>query len=128
MPRVIGIGGVFVKARDPKALAGWYRDALGMDVQAWGGAQLWNDVPGGGRSYGVWSAFAEDTDYFAPSERPFMINLRVDDVNGLLAHLRGRGDRVLERREATEDGVFGYVVDPEGTLLELFQPAAAPAP
>ena len=112
-----------VKARDPKALAAWYRDALGMDIQAWGGAKLWNDVPGGGRSYAVWSAFAENSDYFAPSERPFMINLRVDDVDGLLAHLKARGDRVLERREESGFGVFGYVVDPEGTLLELFQPA-----
>ena len=113
-----------VKARDPKALAAWYRDALGMDVQSWGGAQLWNDVPGGGRSYAVWSAFAETSDYFAPSERPFMINLRVDDVEGLVAQLKERGDRVLDRGEDSEFGKFRYVVDPEGTLLELFQPAA----
>ncbi|MBV8756817.1 MAG: VOC family protein [Deltaproteobacteria bacterium] len=123
MPRVTGIGGVFVKARDPKALAAWYRDALGMDVQDWGGAQLWNDVPEGARTYGVWSAFAEKSDYFAPSERPFMINLRVDDVDGLIAQLKARGDRVLDRVEDSEFGKFRYVVDPEGTLLELFQPA-----
>ena len=123
MARVVGIGGVMVKARDPQALRAWYRDALGMDVQSWGGAQLWNDVPDGARTYAVWSSFPASSDYFAPSERPFMINLRVDDVEGLVAHLKTRGDNVLERGEDSEFGKFRYVLDPEGTLLELFQPA-----
>lgn len=71
----------------------------------------------------MWSAFKDSSDYFAPSERPFMINFRVDDLDGLLAKLRERGARVLERREDSPDGHFGFVVDPEGTLLELWQPA-----
>lgn len=118
MANVVGLGGIFVKARDPEALRAWYRDALGLEIHSWGGAQLWND----GKSYGVWSAFAASSSYFAPSEREFMINLRVDDLDGMLAHLRARGANVLERREDSPDGRFGYVVDPEGTLLELWQP------
>jgi predicted enzyme related to lactoylglutathione lyase len=118
MARVVGIGGVFVKAKDPKALQAWYRDALGMDLKPWGGAKLANDAG----TYAVWSAFPETSGHFAPSDRPFMINLRVDDVDGMLAKLRERGDNVLERGEDGEYGKFGYVVDPEGTLLELFQP------
>src|SRR3989442_15984174 len=119
MAKVLGIGGVFVKVRDPDALRAWYRDALGMALEDWGGAQLWNE----GRTYGVWSPFARATKYFAPSERDFMINFRVDDLEGMLARLRERGDGVRERFEDTPVGEFGYVVDPEGTLLELFQPA-----
>lgn len=122
MAKVIGIGGVFVKARDPVALRAWYRDMLGIEIHDWGGAQLWNDGPK--RNYGVWSAFAADTKYFEPSERDIMLNLRVDDLDGLLAHLREKNARVLDRREDTDDGKFGYVMDPEGMLLELWQPLA----
>lgn len=120
MATVLGIGGVFLKSRDPDALRAWYRDMLGFEIQDWGGAQLW--APG--RFYSVWSAFKADTKYFEPGERDFMINLRVDDLDGLLAKLRAKGARVLDRREDGADGKFGYVVDPDGTLLELFQPPA----
>lgn len=119
MASVLGIGGVFVKSRDVDALRVWYRDMLGLDIQDWGGAQLWS---GAERTYGVWSAFRADTTYFEPSEREFMVNLRVDDLEGLLAALRARGARVLDRREDSPDGKFGYVVDPDGTLLELWEP------
>ncbi len=118
MATVLGIGGVFVRSKDPDALRAWYRDLLGLDIQDWGGAQL-SSTPG---PYGVWSAFRADTTYFAPSERDFMINLRVDDLEALLARLRAGGARVLDRREDSADGKFGYVVDPDGTLLELWQP------
>lgn len=120
MAQVIGIGGIFVKSRDPKALQAWYRENLGMEIQPWGGAQLWN---GEGKTYGVWSSFAADTKYFDPGTKDFMLNLRVDDLDGLLAKLREKNVTVLDRGENTEDGKFGYVVDPDGTLLELFQPA-----
>src|SRR5215467_13180771 len=118
MGRVLCIGGVFLKSQDPDALRAWYRDMLGFEIHDWGGAQLW--APD--RSYSVWSAFRADTTYFAPSARDFMINLRVDDLDGLLATLRAKGARVLDRREDGADGKFGYVVDPDGTLLELWQP------
>jgi catechol 2,3-dioxygenase-like lactoylglutathione lyase family enzyme len=120
MATVLGIGGVFVKSRDPDALRAWYRDMLGLEIHDWGGAQL----PSGAQAYSVWSAFRADTAYFAPSDREFMINLRVDDLDELLARLRALGARVLDRREDGGDGKFGYVVDPDGTLLELWQAPA----
>lgn len=120
MAKITGLGGVFVKARDPKALRAWYADVLGLTIDEWGGAQLWNDGP---RNYGVWSAFDAGTKYFAPSDKAFMINFRVDDADGMIARAKEKGAQVLDRGEDTPDGKFRYVVDPEGTLLELFQPA-----
>jgi catechol 2,3-dioxygenase-like lactoylglutathione lyase family enzyme len=122
MATVLGIGGVFVKSKDVEALRGWYRDMLGLEIQEWGGAQLW-PLPAPERTYSVWSAFRAESTYFEPSQREFMVNLRVDDLDGLLATLRARGARVLDRREDSADGKFGYVVDPDGTLLELWEPA-----
>jgi len=124
MASVIGIGGVFIKSRDADALRVWYREMLGFEIQEWGGAQLWS-TSGPGRTYSVWSAFPAETKYFEPSERDVMLNLRVDDLDGLLAKLRAQGARVLDRREESPDGKFGYVVDPDGTMLELWEPAAS---
>jgi catechol 2,3-dioxygenase-like lactoylglutathione lyase family enzyme len=130
MANVLGIGGVFVKSKDAEALRRWYREMLGLEIQEWGGAQLWSvpartlaQAPAPERTYSVWSAFKAETTYFEPSEREFMVNLRVDDLDGLLAALRARGARVLDRREDGPDGKFGYVVDPDGTLLELWEAA-----
>jgi catechol 2,3-dioxygenase-like lactoylglutathione lyase family enzyme len=131
MARVTGIGGIFFKSRDPKALGAWYRDRLGLDIAPWGGAVLsWRDgEKGGPAGHTVWNPFDADTKYFEPSDRPFMVNLRVDDLEGLLASLRASGERVLDRREDGEQGKFGYVVDPDGTLLELWEPSPAdPSP
>jgi predicted enzyme related to lactoylglutathione lyase len=119
MATVLGIGGVFVKSKDADALRAWYRDMLGLDIQDWGGAQLWSTPA---RTYSVWAAFRAETTYFEPSTRDLMLNLRVDDLDGMLAQLRQRGAHVLDRREDSPDGKFGYVVDPDGTLLELWQP------
>jgi catechol 2,3-dioxygenase-like lactoylglutathione lyase family enzyme len=87
MKRVTGIGGVFFKSKDPKALADWYRTHLGLDIEDWGGSVFrWSgpqQPPGAGST--VWCPFADDTDYFAPSAPPFMINYRVDDLHAVLA-------------------------------------------
>jgi predicted enzyme related to lactoylglutathione lyase len=123
MAKVLGIGGFFIKSRDPAKLAEWYRDALGLDIEDWGGAQLWSraDAPA---HYAVWSPFKDDTTYFAPSTREVMLNLRVDDLDAMLAQLRAKDARVLDRREDSgELGKFGYVMDPDGTLIELWEPA-----
>lgn len=125
-PRVHGLGGVFFKARDPAQLAQWYARHLGLDVQEWGGALLhWRRDDTGGRACTVWSPFAATTDYFKPSDREFMLNFRVDDLDATLAALRAEGCNVLDRGEDGEQGRFGYVIDPEGTLIELWQPAPA---
>jgi predicted enzyme related to lactoylglutathione lyase len=122
MKRVTGIGGIFFKARDPKALGAWYREHLGLDVTDWGGAVFeW----GGSDSEAgmtIWSPFAQDTDYMAPSSASFMVNFRVADLDGLLAALRAEGCNVLEKTEASGQGKFGWVIDPEGNKVELWQP------
>ncbi|HTT43040.1 MAG TPA: VOC family protein [Steroidobacteraceae bacterium] len=124
MKRVTGIGGIFFHARDPAALCAWYKTHLGIDVQDWGGtAFTWTD-PRGNPMKGttVWSVSAAGGDHFAPSKATFMINYRVDDLAALLAALRAEGCKVLEKTENSEYGSFGWVIDPEGNKIELWQP------
>ena len=126
MKRVTGIGGIFFQARDPAALQAWYRRHLGIDVQDWGGTAFrWTDDdgrPAGGTT--VWSIGAADGDYFAPSRAPFMVNYRVADLHALLEALRVEGCEVLEKVDESDFGKFGWVMDPEGNKVELWEPPA----
>jgi len=126
MKRVTGIGGIFFKSKDPKALGAWYKRHLGIDVQDWGGAAFtWADAEGkptGGTT--IWSVGAADGDWFAPSPASFMINYRVEDLATLLQTLRAEGCTVLDKTEDSEYGKFGWVMDPEGHKVELWQPPA----
>jgi catechol 2,3-dioxygenase-like lactoylglutathione lyase family enzyme len=123
---VTGIGGVFLKAKDPKALAAWYRDALGLPLQAWGGALLRQDAAGH-PPVTTWSAFPARTTYFAPSTSEFMIDYAVDDLDAILERLHGKGVAPLERSE-DDNGRFAWVLDPEGHKIELWEPKRKPAP
>ena len=105
MAKVTGLGGIFFKARDPKGLSAWYAQHLGLRLEEFGGA-----------------LFPEDTAYFAPSTRPFMVNFRVDDLPALLTQLRGAGIQVDARVEESEYGRFGWIMDPEGNRVELWEP------
>ena len=112
------------KARDPKALAAWYAKHLGLAVEDWGGTVFhWKgeDNPEG-VSTTIWSPFPADTGYFAPSDASFMINFRVADLHALLAALREEGCQVMDKVEDSEYGKFGWVIDPEGNKVELWQP------
>lgn len=122
MAKVTGFGGVFVKARDPQVLSAWYGKHLGIDVADWGGAMFAEDASRPG--YTLWSPFAADSAYFAPSDKPFMLNFRVDDLDAMLARLRAEGVAVDDRVEESEFGRFGWIMDPEGTRIELWQPPA----
>ena len=124
MKRVTGIGGIFFKAKDPVALREWYRKHLGIDVQEWGGAAFnWTDEAGNpANGMTVWSIGPADSDYYAPSTASFMVNYRVDDLAALLQALRDEGCDVLETTDDTEYGKFGWVMDPEGNKVELWQP------
>jgi predicted enzyme related to lactoylglutathione lyase len=127
MKRVTGIGGVFFKASDPAALRAWYRQHLGIDVQEWGGAVFhWKDE-GERASSGstTWSISPDDSRYFEPGTARFMINYRVADLRGLLETLRTEGCRVMDEMEESEFGLFGWVIDPEGNKVELWQPPEA---
>lgn len=124
MKRVTGIGGVFFKAKDPEALRAWYQRHLGIDVQPWGGAALrWVDDAGqpvGGTT--VWNINGSQSDYFAPSTSSFMINYRVADLHALVKALREEGCQVMDKVDDSEYGKFGWVMDPEGNKIELWEP------
>ena len=123
MKRVTGIGGIFFKAKDPKALGEWYRTHLGMNVEEWGGVTFrWADDNPDGAGSMIWNLFNDDTSHFAPSASSFMINYRVEDLDALIDKLREEGCEVDEKVEESEYGKFGWVMDPEGNRLELWQP------
>ena len=124
MKRVTGFGGIFFKAKDPKTLGDWYRKHLGMNVEDWGGVTFHWVTPENPTGVGttVWSPFKEKTEYFEPSKADFMMNFRVDDLHALLAVLRDEGCQVDEKTEESEFGKFGWVIDPEGNKVELWDP------
>lgn len=124
MQRVTGIGGIFFKSPDPKRLGGWYRDHLGLDVGDWGGAIFSWGGPNSAPGTTTWSPFAQDTQYMAPGAAPFMVNFRVADLEALLAALRAEGCNVLDKTETSEYGKFGWVIDPDGNKVELWEPPA----
>jgi catechol 2,3-dioxygenase-like lactoylglutathione lyase family enzyme len=124
MKRVTGIGGVFFKAKDPEKLRAWYQKHLGLEFDAYGSVVF--HCPASERerktAQTVWSLFPVDTKYFDPSSAAFMINYRVENLAGLLEQLRSEGVEVDERVEEYEYGRFGWVMDPEGNKIELWEP------
>lgn len=120
MARVTGIGGIFFRARDPAALNDWYRTHLGItqpEIAVW--------MQDAGPT--VFSPFAADSDYFA-ADRQWMLNLRVDDLAGMISRLRAAGIPVETRADWDGDGSYGSfarIHDPEGTPIELWQPPSA---
>jgi predicted enzyme related to lactoylglutathione lyase len=124
MKRVTGIGGVFFKAKNAPSLQAWYKAHLGIEVQAWGGTNFeWVDADGkptGGTT--AWFVVPEESEQFAPSNASFMVNYRVENLQALLATLRAEGCNVLHESEESEYGTFGWVMDPEGNKVELWQP------
>ena len=120
---VTGVGGIFVRSKDPKALAAWYRDVLGVKLEAWGGAALRYDAPGHPPVL-VWTPFRETTTYMAPSTREFMLDFAVDDLDAILARLKDKGVAVIKRDDSSPDGSFAWILDPDGTKIELWQPKA----
>jgi predicted enzyme related to lactoylglutathione lyase len=123
MKRVTGIGGIFFSAKDPKALCAWYKTHLGIDVQDWGGAAFELTDANGNPIKGTtaWSICAAGANNLAP-DKTFMVNYSVEDLDALLQVLRDEGCDVLEKTEDSEYGKFGWVMDPEGNKIELWQP------
>ena len=124
MKRVTGIGGLFFKARDPAALREWYREHLGISAEEWGGKAFSWAGPDNPQGIGttVWSVFESSSKYFAPSQAPFLVNYRVEDLHALIAVLRAEGCDVDPKVDESEFGKFGWVMDPEGNRVELWQP------
>ena len=116
MERVLGIGGYFIRASDPVALSAWYRDCLGLEPDENG---QWNQQAGPT----VFAAFELDTDYFGSRDQQVMLNVRVLDLDAMLAQLRSKGADVAEEIQEMEGvGRFGWVTDPDGHRVELWQP------
>ncbi len=124
MARVTGIGGVFFKSRsDATALAAWYQKHLGITLEDWGGAVLnWEEDEAEDKGLTVWHVAAKDSDWFSPSEAPFMINYRVDDMDGMIRQLEAGGVGIFRGPEVLENGRFAWILDPDGNKVELWEP------
>lgn len=124
MAKVTGIGGVFFKSRsDSKALSAWYQRHLGIKLEDWGGAILkWPDDKAEDKGLTVWNVAEKDSRWFSPSESSFMVNYRVDDLDGLIKQLKDAGIPLQKGPESHENGKFAWVMDPEGNKVELWEP------
>jgi len=118
--RITGIGGIFIVSKDPKALAAWYRDVLGISLESWGGATFRYDAPGHPPVI-VWNAFPVGASYLAPSSREFMLDFAVDDLDAFLTRLKAKGVTILKRDDSDPSGKFAWILDPDGTKIELWQ-------
>ncbi len=119
MEKVLGFGGFFFRAEDPGALAGWYRDHLGVDpVPGDETGSPWMTEAGAT----VFAPFAADTDYFAP-DKSFMLNFRVRDLDAMIEQLERAGIDIYNRQEIEGIGRFAHLRDPEGNPIELWEPA-----
>lgn len=126
MKRVTGLGGVFFKTPDPDALKDWYRKHLGIESGPWGFSFLWRELDAPEeKGYTVWSPFPASTKYFEPSDEPYMINYRVDDLEALLPVLAAEGVRIVGGPDTEENGKFAWILDPEGRKIELWEPVAS---
>jgi predicted enzyme related to lactoylglutathione lyase len=123
MENVTGIGGVFIKAKNPKALAKWYKENLGIGFtnDNYVAFKWINENPGTPGST-MFSFFKDDSDYFSPSESKCMINFRVKDLHQLLITLKHKGVWVADKTEYHDYGSFGWIMDPEGNKIELWEP------
>lgn len=119
--RVTGIGGIFFKTRDPNKVKDWYNKHLGLNTDQWGCTFWWKDKDGKDCST-QWSPFKEDTKYFEPSKKDFMMNFRVENLDELLVTLKAEGVSVIDKTESLEEGKFGWIIDLEGNKIELWEP------
>jgi predicted enzyme related to lactoylglutathione lyase len=124
MPRVTGLGGIFFKAKNPDSLRNWYSKHLELPIQDWGGMTFrWRETDQPEREgTTVWSVFPASSKYFDPSASPFMINYRVANLAQVIEQLRGEGCQVDDKIDESEFGKFGWVMDPEGNRIELWEP------
>jgi len=119
--RVTGLGGFFFKTKDPNKIKDWYNTHLGLNTDDYGCTFWWKDE-NGNKCSTQWSPFKEDTKYFEPSKKEFMMNFRVDDLEGLLKTLKEEGVNIVGEIEKYDYGKFGWIIDPEGNKIELWEP------
>jgi len=122
MKRVTGIGGIFFKCQDPKSMKDWYGKHLGFNTAEYGTSFEWRQADEENKkAFSVWSPFDKDTKYFEPSQKEFMVNYRVENLEWLLEELKKEGVEVLDEIESLEYGKFAHIIDPEGNKIELWE-------
>jgi catechol 2,3-dioxygenase-like lactoylglutathione lyase family enzyme len=126
MAGITGFGGIFFRSSDPAALSTWYRDVLGLKVEEWNGAMLAYDAPGHPPCV-VWAPFERDSEYFSPSMRDHMVNFGVEDLKDFLDQLRAKGVTILGVKDDDPNGLFAWILDPDGTKIELWEPKDQPS-
>jgi len=120
MERATGIGGLFIRSTDPAGMARWYREALGIGTYSEEQGDVWRQEAGPT----IWTPFAQDTTYFGRPEQSFMVNIRVPDLDAMLAQVRALGATVIDDIQVMDGiGRFGWVEDPEGNRIELWEPS-----
>lgn len=121
--KVTGVGGIFFKCKNPKEMTNWYGKHLGLATNEYGSTFEFRntDIPEE-KNHLQWSPFAEDTKYFEPSKKDFMINFRVENLEELVAELKKAGVQIVDEIESFEYGKFVHIMDPEGNKIELWEP------
>lgn len=123
IPKVTGVGGIFFFSKDTEELKKWYAQHLGLEVNQWGSSfEFRNTHRPEEINYLQWSPFQEDSDYFSPSNKPFMINYRVQNIEGLITELRKQGVEILDEIATYDYGKFVHILDLEGNKIELWEP------
>jgi len=123
MKRVIGLGGIFFKSSNPAELRDWYKKHLGLNTQEWGTTFNWKAPDEEtGEACSVWNPFKNETNYFEPSQKQFMINYVVHDLDALLEQLKIEGVKIIGDKQESEYGKFGWILDPEENKIELWEP------
>lgn len=123
MKKVTGIGGVFFKAKDPKKLTEWYKENLGLETNDYGATFHWHEgFDSTKKAQTQWSPFSETTKYFQPSEKEFMINYRVENLEALAEELKKNGVTIVDTIESYDYGKFLHILDSEGNKIELWEP------
>lgn len=123
MKKVTGIGGIFFKTKNPEKMKEWYNKNLGLVTNDYGSVfEFRNADEPENKEYAVWSPFKDDTDYFEPSKKEFMINYRVENIEQLVEELRNAGVTICDEIETYEYGKFVHILDPENNKIELWEP------
>lgn len=123
MKKVTGIGGIFFKCKDPKKMNEWYKTHLGFDTTDYGTNFEWRQAEDSSKKGSTqWSAFAEKSNYFEPSTKDFMINYRVENLEGLVEELKKEGVEIVDEIEDSPYGKFVHIMDPDGNKIELWEP------
>ena len=122
MKRVTGIGGIFFKCQNPKSMKDWYTKHLGFNTDDYGTSFEWRQADDANKKgFSVWSPFDANTKYFEPSDKEFMVNYRVENLEWLLEELQKEGVKVLDEIECLEYGKFAHIIDPEGNKIQLWE-------